>query len=360
MGAALSFALPLTACSSPVSGPNVTSSRTAPAASSDIAGGPLQTPPLAAPVLPPEALTFAVADHPELNFGTAEDGLPSIRDFCFSGDGTLLLLQMSGTIYEYDFKGTLLGTYDLHLSDRGLTAFQIAAGPDGIFYLLDGHNNAVITAGRDAVRNVSTVDFCDVGVFGYFGCDDGGNLIVSAFDMEAGCYFTSPLDVSGPEAVPGPRWTGRPLTGDLTVQPRLLGDSPYASSAKDIRISVYSGGTLIEQFVLTSAAEDSSIAGLAIYGLMEGDYFGKLFAFVPNSSTGNEELVQTFLRVDPKEKSILAGVSQITGDETIRSFAGDSYFMAHAGDTITIGQLRSACSGWTATDTCRFAADSDD
>ena len=158
-----------------------------------------------------DSVLFTPEANPELDFGTWEhDGGYMIRDFTFSPQNTILIWQMSGVLCEYDFSGNLLGQYEYSLSDRGMTAFRVAAGQNGEVFFLDGHNNCILTGttSQAEIRNSSRVLWNDVALVGrYFGLDSAGNLCLSEMhptestDGNMGVGYTYSVDVSGEEAV---------------------------------------------------------------------------------------------------------------------------------------------------------------
>ena len=101
----------------------------------------------------PVKLVLDPAEHPELDFGYA-DGERIIRDFAVGDNKKIYILQNDGIILEYSRRGKFESKYDLKLSEQGLTAYKIAYG-NGKAYLLDGHNNAIITAQKERITNVS-------------------------------------------------------------------------------------------------------------------------------------------------------------------------------------------------------------
>ena len=121
------------------------------------------------------SLVFTAEEHPELDFGAWEhDGEPMIRDFAFTPQDTVLILQSSGVVSEYDPSGNLIGVYDYNFEEQGLTAFRVCASEDEIF-LIDGLNNAILTCDRVAVKNASVIKWTDVGLStNYFACDSEG------------------------------------------------------------------------------------------------------------------------------------------------------------------------------------------
>lgn len=73
------------------------------------------------------------------------------------------ILQDDSSILCYNRNGNFIEKYNLNLAEQGLTASKIACS-NGTIYLLDGHNNAIITAEKDKIKNVSVLNFTDVGM----------------------------------------------------------------------------------------------------------------------------------------------------------------------------------------------------
>ena len=107
-------------------------------------------------------LTLRAAEHPELDFGMAGEQR-ALMDFAVGTDGLVYLLGQDGQILAYRADGTLAAEYDLALRQQGLTACRIAAG-DGVLYLLDGHNNVILTVEKGKLKTVSVLGFSDVGM----------------------------------------------------------------------------------------------------------------------------------------------------------------------------------------------------
>ena len=97
-------------------------------------------------------LTLRAAEHPELDFGMAGEQR-ALMDFAVGTDGLVYLLGQDGQILAYRADGTLAAEYDLALRQQGLTACRIAAG-EGVLYLLDGHNNVILTVEQGKIKRL--------------------------------------------------------------------------------------------------------------------------------------------------------------------------------------------------------------
>ena len=122
-------------------------------------------------------LTLRAAEHPELDFGMAGEQR-ALMDFAVGTDGLVYLLGQDGQILAYRADGTLAAEYDLALRQQGLTACRIAAG-DGVLYLLDGHNNVILTVEQGKIKTVSVLGFSDVGMVKSLYVDRDGVLWLS-------------------------------------------------------------------------------------------------------------------------------------------------------------------------------------
>lgn len=102
-----------------------------------------------------------------------------------------LSLGQDGQILAYRADGTLAAEYDLALTQQGLTACRIAAG-DGVLYLLDGHNNVILTVEQGKIKTVSVLGFSDVGMVKSLYVDRDGVLWLSFANIEGA--YTAAID----------------------------------------------------------------------------------------------------------------------------------------------------------------------
>lgn len=299
------------------------------------------------PLMIPEHITLSMDEHPELDFGYTQTGDRVICDFSFTNEGTLLLLQLSEKIYEYSFDGKLLGVYDLQLKDNGLTASRIAAGADGRLYLVDGRNNAIITATRAEIGNVAFVGVQnDVGLFWRFYCT-GDELVATYFDAdEVGDNITAVLDVDGDEVAIHSKWIGTRLSDNISfVSTAIASGSSRASNS--IKLSIYKENVLFEEYIITALTDGAVIYGLEMLGVHEGDYWGKIYEYLPDDQYGSyTSYAETFIYLDPETISIQSCSPAVDSGGEIRYFGDKCYIFSRTDSAVTISDLFSACEHW--------------
>lgn len=298
-----------------------------------------------------EWLTLSAENHPELDFTLSTDGQSSIRDFCFTQDGTILLLADS--IFEYDFSGNLVGTYDLQLDEHGYQAFHITVGSDGSIYLADEANHKVIKATREGISHVCSIASSDTAQWNTIVCTDTDQLTVSYFDKDGdNTWRTVILDVSGDTSVEITSWNGKIFGENLSYLPVFVSDDERTSISNRIDVQIYLDGKLDNILSIRSAlAEDSSIYGLEFYGKIGGSYFGRIYEFVPNENqiSGVDSMI-SFIRINPFSCLAQVGNTTLDGDEVIHFYNNGTYFMEITEKGLTITSLEEACNNWRAAD----------
>ena len=141
-------------------------------------------------------IVWKAPEHAELNFGY-DEGEKVIKDFTIDESGNIYILQKNGTILTYTGGGTLEKEWNLNLEKQGLTAYRMTCA-NGKIYLIDGHNNAIITVEKGRVKKVSLIKFSDVGMVKNFYAEKSGMLTMSFADLEEA--YTVKVDPTGAEA----------------------------------------------------------------------------------------------------------------------------------------------------------------
>ena len=276
-------------------------------------------------------VTLKAADHPELDLGYANsEGERVICDLAIDEDGSLYILQRDGIIHKYSGDGRLLETYDLKLDDQGLTAYRLTCG-GGKIYLLDGHNNAVITAVKDKIENVSVLDFSDVGMSKSFYADESGRLFMSFADLDEA--YSAEVDLSGETAViAGERQRGYLIGRDTTYLPEVISND----NGSCVKVTVFREGQEAERFTVVPSDSAESLFGLSIYGLSEGEYFGLMHAFVNETDDPDkEEYIQAPVIIAPDAGTVrVAGFSTESG--VIELTIGGAYCMTISDDGLSV------------------------
>ncbi len=277
-------------------------------------------------------VTLKAADHPELDLGYANsEGERVICDLAIDEDGSLYILQRDGIIHKYSGDGRLLETYDLKLNAQGLTAYRLTCG-GGKIYLLDGHNNAVITAVKDKIENVSVLDFSDVGMSKSFYADESGRLFMSFADLDEA--YSAEVDLSGETAViAGERQRGYLIGRDTTYLPEVISDD----NGSCVKVTVFRAGQEADRFTVVPSDSAESLFGLSIYGLSEGEYFGLMHAFVNQTDDPDkEEYIQTPVVIAPDARTVrVAGFSPESGG-VIELTIGGAYCMTISDDGLSV------------------------
>lgn len=276
-------------------------------------------------------VTLKAADHPELDLGYANsEGERVICDLVIDEDGSLYILQRDGIIHKYSGDGRLLETYDLKLDDQGLTAYRLTCG-GGKIYLLDGHNNAVITAVKDKIENVSVLDFSDVGMSKSFYADESGRLFMSFANLDEA--YSAEVDLSGETAViAGERQRGYLIGRNTTYLPEVISND----NGSCVKVTVFREGQEAERFTVVPSDSAESLFGLSIYGLSEGEYFGLMHAFVNETDDPDkEEYIQAPVVIDPDAGTVrVAGFSTESG--VIELTIGGAYCMTISDDGLSV------------------------
>ena len=277
-------------------------------------------------------VTLKAADHTELDFGYANsEGERVICDLAIDEDGSLYILKRDGIIHKYSGDGELLETYDLKLNDQGLTAYRLTCG-GGKIYLLDGHNNAVITAVKDKIENVSVLDFSDVGMSKNFYADKSGRLFMSFADLDEA--YSTEVDLSGETAViAGERQRGYLIGRDTTYLPEVISDD----NGSCVKVTVFRAGQEADRFTVVPSDSAESLFGLSIYGLSEGEYFGLMHAFVNQTDDPDkEEYIQTPVIIDPAVGTVKTADFGLENGDAVELTLAGVYRMSLADDSLTV------------------------
>lgn len=282
----------------------------------------------------PDSIEVALkaADHPELDFGYANsEGERVICDLAIDEAGSLYILQRDGIIHKYSGDGELLETYDLKLNDQGMTAYRLTCG-GGKIYLLDGHNNAVITAVKDKIENVSVLDFSDVGMSKNFYADKSGRLFMSFADLDEA--YSTEVDLSGETAViAGERQRGYLIGRDTTYLPEVISDD----NGSCVKVTVFRAGQEADRFTVVPSDSAESLFGLSIYGLSEGEYFGLMHAFVNQTDDPDkEEYIQTPVVIAPDAGTVKTADFGLGNGDAVELTLAGVYRMSLADDSLTV------------------------
>lgn len=297
------------------------------------------------------SVTLTQEDNPELDFGlSSHDKDPVIRDFAVTPEGTILILQLSENICEYDFSGNLLGIYRYGLQEQGMTAFRIAAGNDGLLYLLDGRNNSVITVTREKIVQTSVVSWTDLGSVTCFGCDASGRPFLSATDPDVrvegniAASFTFVMDVSGVQAVVAEKRPGKSISENSSFQ----AVSPQDTGLKrEMSLKIYRGKNAKKILSISSPdTQEATIAGVNLHGYADGRYLAEIIELSQNSAASDQTdmVTQTYLLID-SETGAYQACECTLGDDPLVRFCGNVSFYLQRGDgRITIAEISSSYS----------------
>ena len=285
-------------------------------------------------------ITLNSNEHTELNLGYV-NGERVIEDFDVD-DAKIYILQDDGNILCYNRNGDLTEKYDLNLAEQGLTACKIACS-NGMIYLLDGHNNAIITAKKDKIKNVSVLNFTDVGMLKDCYAQKKGTLIMSFSDTEGA--YTVEVDPSGAEVkIVGEKQKGYLISENITYFPELIHDNDETSQLK---ATVYKSGEEIDKFRIGTSEKHRSVAGLSIYGISNDNWFGTLHEFVNYSGNPNdEEYIQTSVSFNTKDGNIKTSDSRFNYGEIIKLSKDDTYCMSFTDNALTIKSISEYFSDW--------------
>ncbi len=288
--------------------------------------------------------TLCADDHAELDLGYA-NGERSIRDFAVDGAG-VYILQHDSTVLHYDKSGRFIERYDLNLAEQGLTASRIAYS-NGKIYLLDGHNNAIITAENDKIKNVSLLNFSDVGMLKNFYAQESGTLVMSFSDIDE--PYTVEVDPTGKETeIVGEKQKGYLIGENITYLPELINDNDETSKVK---VTIYSSGEQIGKFTIGTKEKSRSMLGLSIYGISHDEWFGILHEFVNyGEDPGGEEYVKTSVSIDTKDEKIKTSENHFNDDEIIKLSKDDTYCMSFTDNALTIRPISEYFSDWSDSD----------
>ncbi len=294
---------------------------------------------------PPVSITLSADEHPELDFG-AVNGERAIWDFAVVG-GEVCILQRDGSVLRYSQDGALTETYRLNVYEQGLTASRIAFSGETL-YLLDGHNNAILTAEQSQVTHVSRLSFTDIGMVTNFYAQENGMLVMTFADIEGA--YTAEVDPSGADVkIVGEKQSGYLICENTTYLPAIAGGG---GGADRVDVAVYRSGQLLESFGIGSAEKSRIMAGLSIYGISGEDWFGLLHEFVVDEKDPpQEQYVQTAVRFNTKEGRIKTSESAFAGDVVIRVSKSDSYCLCFSENALTIKPIAQYFSDWAEGDT---------
>ena len=264
-----------------------------------------------------------------------------IRDFAVDNAETYIL-QDDSSILCYNRNGNFTEKYDLNLAEQGLTASKIACS-NGTIYLLDGHNNAIITAEKDKIKNVSILNFTDIGMVKDYYAQKKGTLIMSFSDVEGA--YTAEVDPTGTEAeIVGEKQKGYLISENITYLPELIYDNDETSQVK---ATIYKSGEKIGAFRIGTTEKNRSVAGLSIYGISNDNWFGILHEFVNYSGNpDDEEYTQTSVKFNTKDGKIQTSESRFNYDEIIKLSKDDTYCMSFTDKTLTIKPISEYFGDW--------------
>ncbi len=224
-------------------------------------------------------IIFSAAHYPELFL--EEDRLQyrkTVQDFAVTPDGTIVFLQSTGAILEYDFSGNRIGVYDLKIRSnlKLMTymgdALRLLTGRDGRFYILGRYSAKVITVTRDTVVGVSAfpnrVRAIDANVSV---CDTDGNIRAYMFDptnRNSGwrCYR---LDTTAPELTYTDPRPGRPLNDGYTYEAHFPDGTAF--DARNRQVTLYKDGVEAFSFLVSNTrAEKVRETMPFVYGVFDG------------------------------------------------------------------------------------------
>lgn len=290
-------------------------------------------------IVPAGELSFSPLRNPELDFGALGDGDGReymICDYCFTPEGTVLLLQLDGWIFEYALDGTLLGSYDMQLEAKGLSAFRIAAGAEGQLALLDGHNNAILTATRDGITNVGRLTKNsgpdDVGLIESFEFCDDGSIFVTWSDMQYG--YAADIAVADGEAVQTKSYPniGRRVAGlygaTVTSPVQTLG-------TKELYVDIFHGDSVVDSFTVKVEQEGLHLTAFVLEAVTEGAYLARIIYLENNGFKTRWVLVSR----TGSTRGIMALESSLAGGETLRYLGTEMWYMGRCGEYILIEPL---------------------
>lgn len=302
------------------------------------------------------SVTFSSKDNPELDFGIWDhDGEYTIRDFSFTRNDTILLLQMTGIISEYDFSGNLIGIYDYKLSEQGLTAFRICSGNQETLYLLDGHNNSIITCNREKIVGTSYVNWTDLGLVGnYFDCDKDGKPCLSAADPtirvqgNVVASFTYTLNVDDDHVVVEDVLTGRGIAGGFSFQIRTLDET---LGTREIYIDIYRDNILDCTISVSSVfPENKPIIGAELIGVIKDQYLIKITEVIYPSDSIQYYISSTYILVDKISGKFQSCECTIDANSIIRYIDSETFYLSRMNDIITITSIEESCHNFSPTD----------
>lgn len=283
----------------------------------------------------------------EIDFALAAGGDTAfdptqIIDFAIDGDN-VYLLQGDWSILKYSADASFIEKYDYNLGEYGLTASRIAFG-GGKTYLLDGHNNAIITVGSDRAISVSRLDFSDVGLAKSFYPTKSGTLMMSFADIDGA--YTVEVDHRGEEAaIIGEKIAGYLIGENITYLPTVEEDENGKSV---VEVTVYESGAATEKFRIGSDESARSMFGLSVYGKSGDDLFGLLHEFV--NTTGNpedEKYMQTSVSINIKSGKIKTSESRFSGVEIIELSERGAYCMKISDGILKVKPVGKYFSDWS-------------
>ncbi len=278
--------------------------------------------------VPFEGLELLEGDHPELDFGLSlHDGQRTIRDFAITGEGNLLLLQLSEKVYEYSPEGELLETYDFKFAQEGLTAYMLTCDDMGNFYFLDGHNCLFIKANRRGLLGVATLGkksiVAEPALIKRISALREDILLVEALSVEDYISYTYQLDVSGEEALSiKEAQVGVGLGEGLSYQNEIITKNEYGGLTDGTKVTIYENG--LERDKIQVHTGNTFLVGLNIYGLVDKDsYFAKISEFLEDGDSFRER----FIVFNKEGKIISSWDAQLKEDDIIRVHQDRAYIL---------------------------------
>ena len=288
----------------------------------------------------PIEITLNANEHTELNFGYANEERV-IKDFAVD-NAKVYILQDDSSILCYNRNGDFIEKYDLNLAEQGLTASKLACS-NGTIYLLDGHNNAIITAEKDKIKNVSVLNFTDVGMVKNFYAQTNGTLIMSFSDVEEA--YTAEVDPTGTEAeIVGEKQKGYLISENITYLPEIYDND----GTSQVKATIYKAGEKIGTFSIGTTEKSRNAAGLSIYGISNDNWFGILHEFVNyGENPDDEEYIQTLVSFNTKDGKIKTSESCFNDNEIIKLSKDDTYCMSFSDKALTIKPISEYFSDWS-------------
>ena len=222
-----------------------------------------------------------------------------------------------------------------------------------MLYLLDGHNNVILTVEQGKLKTVSVLGFSDVGMVKSLYVNRDGVLWLSFANIEGA--YTAAIDPSGDEAkIVGETQPGYLIGPDLTYLPEFLSEQDEAEEAegKQLGITLYQNGQTLDHFCISPADPHRSITGLQLYGPTDDDrdgktkYAGMLLEFVNETDDPEQEqLLLTPVLIDPEAGTLEAADLSLPDEAVVEPSSEETYRMAFSDEALTIQPIGAYFSG---------------